>query len=55
MANEGFHEAAEDISDEAKDMHRTIVSLMEGLEVVDWYSQCVDACKDPKLKKNPVP
>jgi len=51
MANEGFHEAAEDLSDETKDMHRAIVSLMEELEAVDWYNQRVDACKDPDLKK----
>ncbi len=51
MANEGFHEAAEDLSDETKDMHRAIVSLMEELEAVDWYNQRVDACKDPALKK----
>ena len=51
MANEGFDEAAEDLSDETKDMHRAIVSLMEELEAVDWYNQRVDACKDPALKK----
>jgi len=51
MANEGFHEAAEDLSNETKDMHRAIVSLMEELEAVDWYNQRVDACKDPALKK----
>jgi len=51
MANEGFHEALEDLSDETKDMHRAIVSLMEELEAVDWYNQRVDACKDPALKK----
>lgn len=51
MANEGFHEAPEDLSDETKDMHRAIVSLMEELEAVDWYNQRVDACKNPELKK----
>lgn len=50
MANEGYHEAAEDLSDETKDMHRAIVSLMEELEAVDWYNQRVDACKDEDLK-----
>ena len=50
MANEGFHEATEDLSDETKDMHRAIVSLMEELEAVDWYNQRVDACKDDDLK-----
>ena len=51
MANEGFHEDPNDLSDETKDMHRAIVSLMEELEAVDWYNQRVDACKDPELKK----
>jgi len=50
MANEGYHEAAEDLSDETKDMHRAIVSLMEELEAVDWYNQRVDACKNRELK-----
>ncbi|MEZ5584821.1 MAG: ferritin-like domain-containing protein [Candidatus Competibacteraceae bacterium] len=50
MANEGFHEAASDLSDATKDMHRAIQSLMEELEAVDWYNQRVDACKDPELK-----
>ena len=51
MANEGFHEDPKDLSDETKDMHRAIVSLMEELEAVDWYNQRVDACTDPELKK----
>lgn len=50
MANEGFHERYEDLSDETRDMHRAIVSLMEELEAVDWYNQRVDACKDEELK-----
>jgi hypothetical protein len=51
MANEGFHEAIEDLSDETRDMHRAIQSLMEELEAVDWYNQRVDACRDAELKK----
>ena len=50
MSNEGFHERYEDLSDETRDMHRAIVSLMEELEAVDWYNQRVDACKDKDLK-----
>ena len=46
MANEGYHEPIEELSDETRDMHRAIVSLMEELEAVDWYNQRVDACKD---------
>ena len=50
MANEGYHEPIEELSDETRDMHRAITSLMEELEAVDWYNQRVDACKDPDLK-----
>ena len=50
MANEGYHEQVTDLSDETRDMHRAIVSLMEELEAVDWYNQRVDACKDADLK-----
>jgi ferritin-like protein len=49
MANEGYHEPIEELTDETRDMHRAIVSLMEELEAVDWYNQRVDACKDPEL------
>lgn len=50
MANEGYHEAIEELSDETRDMHRAITSLMEELEAVDWYNQPVDACNDGNLK-----
>ena len=50
MANEGYHEPIEELSDETRDMHRAIISLMEELEAVDWYNQRVDACKDDELK-----
>ena len=50
MASEGYHEPIEEMSDETRDMHRAIVSLMEELEAVDWYNQRVDACKDGELR-----
>jgi uncharacterized protein len=50
MANEGYHEPIDDLSDETRDMHRAIQSLMEELEAVDWYNQRADACKDPDLR-----
>jgi ferritin-like protein len=50
MSSVGYHEAAEDLSDETRDMHRAIVSLMEELEAVDWYNQRVDRCKDRELR-----
>ena len=50
MANEGYHEAINDLTDETRDMHRAITSLMEELEAIDWYNQRVIACKDSGLK-----
>lgn len=49
MASEGYHEPIEELSDESRDLHRAIASLMEELEAVDWYQQRVDACKDREL------
>jgi len=50
MSSVGYHEPVQELSDETRDMHRAIVSLMEELEAVDWYNQRADACKDPALK-----
>ncbi len=50
MSSVGYHEPVEELSDETRDMHRAIVSLMEELEAVDWYNQRADACKDPELR-----
>jgi len=50
MSNEGYHEPIEELSDETRDMHRAITSLMEELEAVDWYNQRVAACKDDELR-----
>lgn len=50
MSNEGDHEPLGELSDETRDMHRAIVSLMEELEAVDWYNQRVDAYKDSELR-----
>ena len=49
MANEGYHEPVGELSDETRDMHRAIISLMEELEAVDWYNQRIDVCKDKEL------
>lgn len=51
MSNEGYHEPVDELSDETRDMHRAIISLMEELEAVDWYNQRVDACKDDELRE----
>jgi ferritin-like protein len=50
MSNEDYHEPIEQLSEETKNMHRAIVSLMEELEAVDWYNQRVDACTNPELR-----
>ena len=51
MSHEGYHEPIDELSDETRDMHRAITSLMEELEAVDWYNQRMDACKDPELRE----
>jgi ferritin-like protein len=50
MSNEGYHEPIEELTDQTRDMHRAITSLMEEFEAIDWYNQRVDACKDDELK-----
>jgi ferritin-like protein len=50
MSSVGYHEPVDQLSEETRDMHRAIVSLMEELEAIDWYNQRADACKDPELK-----
>jgi len=50
MANEGYHEPLDELSEETRDMHRAIVSLMEELEAVDWYNQRINASKDEELR-----
>ncbi|NMQ18148.1 ferritin [Candidatus Competibacter phosphatis] len=50
MAHEGYHEPISELSDDTRDMHRAIISLMEELEAVDWYNQRVDVCRDEDLK-----
>jgi len=50
VSHEDLHEAAGDLSEATRDMHRAIVSLIEELEAVDWYQQRVDACKNPELR-----
>jgi ferritin-like protein len=51
MSSESLHEAPELISEETKNMHRAIVTLIEELEAVDWYQQRADACSDKELRE----
>jgi ferritin-like protein len=50
MSSEGYHEQLELLSEATKNLHRAIVSLVEELEAVDWYTQRAEACSDPDLK-----
>lgn len=50
MSSESLHEPAELLSEETKNLHRAVVSLVEELEAVDWYQQRAEACSDPDLK-----
>ncbi|MBE0496133.1 MAG: ferritin [Campylobacterales bacterium] len=50
MSSEGYHEPVNELTDETRDMHRALTSLMEELEAVDWYNQRVDACKNKELR-----
>jgi ferritin-like protein len=50
MSSEALHEPVEKLSAATVDLHRAIVSLMEELEAVDWYSQRLEAATDPELR-----
>ena len=50
MSSESLHESPDALSEETKDIHRAIVSLMEELEAVDWYQQRAEACSDDELR-----
>lgn len=51
MANEGYHEPFEKLSDKTLNMHRALTSLMEELEAIDWYNQRIDVTTDLELKR----
>jgi ferritin-like protein len=50
VSSENYHEPYEQLSETTREMHRAILSLMEELEAVDWYSQRADVTTDPALK-----
>jgi ferritin-like protein len=51
MPSVGYQEPVTELSDETRDMHRAIVSLMEELEAVDFYNQRANGCKNSELKE----
>lgn len=44
------HEKTDQLSAPTRDLHRTISSLKEELEAIDWYQQRVDATEDEELR-----
>jgi len=38
------------LSEKTINMHRAIMSLIEELEAIDWYTQRVEACQDAQLQ-----
>jgi uncharacterized protein len=45
-----LHEDPARLSEQTKDRHRAIVSIMEELEAIDWYDQRVEAAHDDELR-----
>ena len=45
-----LHEAREDLTEHALDLHRAIQSLIEELDAVDWYEQRLTAATDDELR-----
>ncbi|OGO93456.1 MAG: ferritin [Coxiella sp. RIFCSPHIGHO2_12_FULL_44_14] len=50
MSHEGYHEPITELTEETRDKHRAIISLMEELEAIDWYQQRIDVCQDDALR-----
>lgn len=50
MPSAGYQEPVADLSEQTRDMHRAIVSLMEELEAVDSYNQRADVATNRDLK-----
>jgi ferritin-like protein len=44
-----YHEAADTLSADTREMHRALRSLIEELDAVDWYAQRIDASDDAEL------
>ena len=50
MASEGYHEPLDALSEQTRNLHRGLISLIEELEAIDWYQQRLEACSDEALK-----
>jgi len=45
-----WHEPVNELSAQARDLHRALTSLIEELEAIDWYNQRADVTADAALK-----
>lgn len=45
-----YQEPVNELSAQARDLHRALTSLIEELEAVDWYNQRADVTTDAPLK-----
>lgn len=43
MSPPQYHESADTLRAETREMHRALRSLIEELDAVDWYAQRIDA------------
>ena len=50
MTDTGYHEPTGELSAETRSLHRTLRTVMEELEAVDWYQQRADVETDEELK-----
>jgi uncharacterized protein len=48
---QNYHEPPSELPDNTKDFMRTLVSLKEEIEAVDWYQQRMMATSNKQLKK----
>lgn len=46
-----YHEPPEELSQETRDLHRALATLVEELEAIDWYQHRIDLTADEELRK----
>jgi ferritin-like protein len=51
MADSGYHEPYEQLTQHTQDLHRALRSLQEELEAIDWYRQRADVTEDAALRE----
>jgi uncharacterized protein len=45
-----YHESADVLRPETRDVHRALATLCEELEAIDWYQQRLDVTEDDELR-----